>query len=180
MTEQAMSHPEWCPANKPNSTVDTIVHINGVFSRHTGRREDLINEGFATEDMFPEGRKRVKSDHHFTNSTSWSVNKRKGGIFEVRWWPAHPKCGEPELPREEWNPGEYRRRLLESLEFSKLMFLNSARGGQRRSDMLSAHKMAGPDLQLALQKFHEIEMIFTNARVERIGGDCVPYLRRVK
>lgn len=61
--------------------------------KYTGDRDDLIAEGLATPDMFPEGRKRVRRDGESSYSSSWEVRLKFGDVFELR-------MAAPELLRE--------------------------------------------------------------------------------
>lgn len=153
------------------------VFAGRTFTIYVGVKDDLIREGLATEDMFPEGGQR--NTHNFAlevpRAKWWRITRRKGRVYELRRWhdPADRKAAAPG-----WDPVRFKSRTIDDFQGVLDILISSARGDCEKSTYgTRVHRLSEPAInQLRALQYRCLEVI-TLARVER--GEA-PRLRRVK
>lgn len=139
--------------------------------KYTGTREDLIDEGLATPDMFPTGRKRVKRYDDRDPLDGWEVKKRAGELFELR-------LRAPEPTEAPWEPEQWKKRLYDDINrWCGVCLAQADSCLEKRNYGIVTHRLADRDWYKLQALFKEALAVVDQARVERA---TVPHLERVK
>lgn len=155
---------------KTLSVVGSNIEIDLTHSdatRYTGTREDLIAAGYATLDMFPEGRKRTKYNlgSDLPDDLQFATHYVKGGRWEVRRWHA------PREEREAWNPDAFRNNTRATAAAVFAVLIGTIKHGK-------THRFTPVDQERIDRGFRDLLDVFAQAEVVRPESDR-PYLRPV-
>lgn len=153
------------------------VFAGRMFMIYVGTKGDLIKEGWATEDMFPQGVKRNAHNFglHIPRAKWWRITRRKGGVYELRRW-HDPIRRRGEAP--EWDPVKFKKYTIQDFQGILSVLIATARGDFEKSTYgTRVHKLSEKDIQQLRALQYRCMEVITQARVER--GEPAR-LRRVK
>lgn len=144
------------------------IESERIYTEFTGSREALIAGGFATEAMFPEGRKRTK--RLLGPGGSWDLKfdtkYLKGGRWTVRRWHEAKEAPRRPIP---WDPEKYRAGLLVGARAALQIFVVDIANGESEHKAYgqSTHQLNDTDQQKVAALAEQIVEVIRHAVIER-------------
>lgn len=145
------------------------IHSRDLYTTYTGTKEALIAGNFATSDMFPEGRKRIKYllGPDIPKEQEYRTSYVKGGLYRIQRW--HDRKPQPRPQPPAFNAERFREQLLfgtaTALEF---FAINPASGeAERKTCGKWTHRLSEADQAEIHDLTRKLLDVIRNAHVER-------------
>lgn len=154
-----------------------VIEPQEKIIEYTGTRDELIEGRYATPEMFPEGRKRVKSGGWETRGEAWEVRRIKGGLFRLTRWP-EPKGKKPS--REKWDPAGYREKVLLHACNDLDLLVDVLMGGNSTARFIRVHRMDEESIEQVKALQWEILRVIRDAEVLPVDKEKPVVLQLVR